>query len=337
MDKRARICQTNKDADTMQTLKRFRDLSARLRTHFKSSASETDFTDEGLLKLVAGGEGERAAELPKGFAVMRNALDYKEQLQWARKSFEEYAFFPHNNLSALRQECTDRQAHLKKGTCKTLKRIFYKTKTNSNIFKVRWSCLGMNYDWTNRIYVEGWKSEFPTDLASMCCDMAHRGGFEGEYTPEAAIVNFYTPSMIMGPHRDDAELTMTKPIVSISLGCHAIFCIENHPFHKDSDVACVWVRSGDVVVMAGESRQALHGVAVTIPESFEIDKAFKHSSDDMRLAKQLVSTRININVRQVEDPQDLSCTFEGQKRLVDDDQRPSSSNQSTTRMMMQTS
>jgi alkylated DNA repair protein alkB family protein 1 len=172
----------------------------------------------------------------------------------------------------------------------------------------------MNYDWTNRTYVEGWKSEFPRELADLCISLAKQAGYQDDYHPEAAIVNFYTPSQIMGPHRDDAELTMKKPIVSISLGCDAVFCIENKPFSVDSEVGCVWVRSGDVVIMAGDSRRALHGIACTIPGTFrgDLPKTNNVDTQNLKLVRLLARTRININVRQVEDWQDTeAATFRG--------------------------
>jgi alkylated DNA repair protein alkB family protein 1 len=172
----------------------------------------------------------------------------------------------------------------------------------------------MNYDWTNRKYVAGWKSDFPSDLASLCKSLAQKGGFEGEFVPEAAIVNYYTPSQIMGPHRDDAELTMSKPIVSISLGCDAMFCIETKPFQPDSEVATVLLKSGDVVVMGGDSREALHGVAVTLPETFlpPSDEG-PLPPEGKRIVNALMHQRININVRQVEDPLRQECTFSGRQ------------------------
>lgn len=49
--------------------------------------------------------------------------------------------------------------------------------------------------------------------------------------PEAAIVNYYNlerKSLPMGPHQDDLELTMKAPVVSISVGCTAVFLVGTH-------------------------------------------------------------------------------------------------------------
>ena len=54
----------------------------------------------------------------------------------------------------------------------------------------------------------------------------------------------------VGPHRDDSELIETKPIVSISLGCSAIFLIESKPFQSTevSKPIPVLLNSGDVII-----------------------------------------------------------------------------------------
>jgi alkylated DNA repair protein alkB family protein 1 len=101
----------------------------------------------------------------------------------------------------------------------------------------------------------------------------------------------------MGPHRDDAELTMDKPIVSISLGCSAVFCIESNPppSAAPSHVVAMWLRSGDVCIMDGASRNALHAVACVVP-----DPPRGSAPEEGVLGAYLASHRININTRQVE-------------------------------------
>ena len=85
----------------------------------------------------------------------------------------------------------------------------------------------------------------------------------------------------------------------------------------------MWVRSGDVVVMGGESREALHGVAVTIPRSFHVGEDASSSghlnkrskSESSKVMDYLMNNRININVRQVEDPADPVGTFACRRNL----------------------
>lgn len=249
---------------TLETTARFREYSTRIRTFFqKSDVDIKDFFERFC-----------SVPYPSGLVVLSGALNLETQLSLARQSIDEYAFYPHNNLSALgkHSQPLSRYDHLK---------------------HIRWSCLGYNYDWTNRIYKEGWKSDFPKYLADLSLDLLNLAGYTEGYRPEAAIVNFYNPNQKMGPHRDDAEFTMDKPIVSISLGCDAIFCIETKPFSADSNFSSVYIRSGDVVVMGGESRSALHCVPMIFDNTFEL------TEDDDETIQFLNKKRININVRQV--------------------------------------
>ena len=62
----------------------------------------------------------------------------------------------------------------------------------------------------------------------------------------------------MGGHVDDAEDDMTRPIVSCSFGSSAIFLIGGRTV--DTEPWAMWVRSGDVVLMGGESRYCVHGI-----------------------------------------------------------------------------
>ena len=122
----------------------------------------------------------------------------------------------------------------------------------------------------------------------------------------------------MGGHLDDAEHTMEKPIVSISLGCSAIFLMGG--ITKDVRPIPVLVRSGDVVIMSEESRRCYHGVPCIFPPNFSclVDQnkslglntsdsllnpgsAAYHSlsQEDQRIVDFLNEARINMNVRQV--------------------------------------
>ena len=46
-----------------------------------------------------------------------------------------------------------------------------------------------------------------------------------KYNPDVALINFYKEGDTLGGHLDDVEKDLSKPIVSFSLGCEAIFLI----------------------------------------------------------------------------------------------------------------
>ncbi len=173
------------------------------------------------------------------------------------------------------------------------------------------------------MYQKNLKSPFPDDLADLCKEIANAVGTELE--PEAAIVNYYPIGATMGGHLDDAEYTMEKPIISISLGCSAIFLLGGRD--KTVKPTPILVRSGDVIVMSGESRYCYHGVPYIVPVDFQplvdesgeltglMGESFSMTSSSPtavgfnvdQLGTFMRSARININVRQVrKNPNDVS-------------------------------
>ena len=68
-------------------------------------------------------------------------------------------------------------------------------------------------------------------------------------------------------HLDDAEHCMSEPIVSMSLGCSAIFLLGTRS--KTDTPKALLLRSGDVVVMSGESRYCYHGIPAILPPGLD--------------------------------------------------------------------
>jgi DNA oxidative demethylase len=84
-----------------------------------------------------------------------------------------------------------------------------------------------------------------------------------DYTPDAALVNFYDGTARMGMHQDKDELSLA-PVVSLSIGDTCVFRFgntagRNKPY-EDIDLA-----SGDLFVFGGASRLAYHGVQKVYP------------------------------------------------------------------------
>ncbi|MCR8724421.1 alpha-ketoglutarate-dependent dioxygenase AlkB family protein [Frigidibacter sp. ROC022] len=76
--------------------------------------------------------------------------------------------------------------------------------------------------------------------------------------PECCLVNFYQGAARMGLHQDRDEADFTMPVVSISLGDEARFRIGS--VERGGKTESVWLRSGDVAVLAGPARLVHHGV-----------------------------------------------------------------------------
>lgn len=76
--------------------------------------------------------------------------------------------------------------------------------------------------------------------------------------PECCLVNFYGKSAKMGLHQDKDEKRFDCPVLSVSLGDDALFRLGGTS--KDDPTEAIWLSSGDVLVMQGESRLAYHGI-----------------------------------------------------------------------------
>ena len=194
-----------------------------------------------------------------------------------------------------------------------------------------WSTIGYTYDGTNRRYwLEGdvlkdgdpnpkdWYSPFPPQLSQLCVSLlkvayAPTSGSNG-IRCEAGIINFYRGAaklrQPMGGHRDDGERDLTPPVISISLGCPAVFLLGGFDAHA-KPIAII-LRSGDTLILGGASRTAFHGVARVFDDAIGIDAAnlFQNDGDNVDDAVDvdndekyfstwIRSARLNLNVRQV--------------------------------------
>lgn len=165
--------------------------------------------------------------------------------------------------------------------------------------KLRWLTLGLQYDWSKKIYPKSNSPPFPGDLANFTQIL-----FPG-MRPEAAIVNIYSPGDTLSVHRDVSEES-GQGLVSISLGCDGIFVTGTEDKDgKSPKILAVRLRSGDAIVMSGPSRFAWHGVpqiiANTCPDSLKNWPAEETSRVFDEWNGWMLNKRINLNMRQVTD------------------------------------
>lgn len=81
--------------------------------------------------------------------------------------------------------------------------------------------------------------------------------------PEACLINYYSGKARLGLHRDEDEKDFSAPILSVSLGDSAIFRIGGR--RRRDPAISVELRSGDVLLMGGESRLRYHGIDRVLP------------------------------------------------------------------------
>jgi alkylated DNA repair protein (DNA oxidative demethylase) len=112
--------------------------------------------------------------------------------------------------------------------------------------------VGYRYEPRHPITGEAWPS-IPAALLAMWAELTADGP-----PPDACLVNLYRPGARMGLHQDRDEADFSHPVISVSLGDHALFRIGG----PDRRAATTSLRlaSGDVCMLAGDARLAFHGI-----------------------------------------------------------------------------
>jgi len=113
-------------------------------------------------------------------------------------------------------------------------------------------------------------------------------GFKG-FTPEAAIVNYYSLDSSLGGHTDHSEKNLAAPLFSISFGQTAIFLLGGT--EKSIKPTAMFIRSGDVIIMSEKSRLCYHAVPKIVEDP--------HFNIEGRWSSVMSKMRLNFNVRQV--------------------------------------
>lgn len=86
--------------------------------------------------------------------------------------------------------------------------------------------------------------------------------------PEACLINYYAADAKMGLHRDEDEEDFAAPVLSVSLGCTAIFRVGG--LTRKDQTRKFELKSGDVVVLGGEDRLAYHGIDRILPGTSDL-------------------------------------------------------------------
>ncbi|XP_076288553.1 alpha-ketoglutarate-dependent dioxygenase AlkB [Lasioglossum baleicum] len=176
--------------------------------------------------------------------------------------------------------------------------------------RLRWATLGYHHNWDTKLYSETSKTEMPSELSSLTSFLAKTLNFM-DFKAEAAIINYYRMNSTLAGHTDHSEVNVGAPLFSISFGQTAIFLIGG--LREEDAAHSILLRSGDIVIMSGESRLRYHGVPKILPEistpwdQEEIndnrEQCCKWLPSDWKYAKAYISeARINMNVRQVLTP-----------------------------------
>ncbi|XP_020614289.1 nucleic acid dioxygenase ALKBH1-like [Orbicella faveolata] len=156
-------------------------------------------------------------------------------------------------------------------------------------------------------------TEFPPDLGKLVEFIATALQFPS-FKPEAGIINYYHLDSTLSGHTDHSEFDLTAPLFSLSFGQSAIFLLGGKT--RDQVPLAMYLRSGDIMIMAGDSRLAYHAVPrILAPKKRTGEAALPaclsrgeeetsaHCSEEIAILEQYLTTsRINVNVRQVLGP-----------------------------------
>ncbi|XP_057858579.1 alpha-ketoglutarate-dependent dioxygenase alkB isoform X2 [Cryptomeria japonica] len=214
-----------------------------------------------------------------GFYFLLGALDIDEQFGLIKESLGSFPQPPsrtnhtefygpiHNLWSAHAGPNRQHLVQLSNGTWEFMEEAALPSKSKSIaastlVKKLRWATLGLQFDWSKRNYdVSLPHVKIPHKLSQLAKELARPAMQKGEFHAEAAIVNYFGSDDMLGGHLDDMEADWSKPIVSISLGCKAIFLLGGES-REDTPFA-MFLRSGDVVLMAGPARQCFHATHIS--------------------------------------------------------------------------
>ncbi|CAF9930139.1 MAG: hypothetical protein GOMPHAMPRED_005584 [Gomphillus americanus] len=164
--------------------------------------------------------------------------------------------------------------------------------------KLRWLTLGGQYDWTSKVYPDEQPPSFPSDVSNLV-----QKAFP-EMRPQAAIVNVYSPGDTLALHRDVSEAS-ENGLVSISIGCEAVFITGLRSENGLSKWRAFRLRSGDAIYMSGPSRYAWHGVAKILKDTCpDVIQSWPAGIEDDVYSvwkNWMAGKRINLNIRQMFD------------------------------------
>ncbi|XP_074517040.1 nucleic acid dioxygenase ALKBH1 [Sebastes fasciatus] len=184
--------------------------------------------------------------------------------------------------------------------------------------RLRWVTLGYHYNWDTKTYSADRYTPFPADVHLLSSHITAACGFPG-FNAEAGILNFYKSDSSLGIHVDESELDHSRPLLSFSFGQSAIFLLGG--LHRQDPPTAMYMHSGDVMVMSGQSRLLYHAVPriLSAPRghgALETDGCCRPASslqdstvvepvseEDWAVCSRYIqSSRVNVTVRQVLGP-----------------------------------
>lgn len=145
-----------------------------------------------------------------GLIFIRNPFTIRGQRYWITRCLKDYPKAPHAvNLN---------KKYFDEVVINDWWKILQQTQDVNERLRLkngmRWTTLGYHHDWDTKIYTEEKRHKFPDDLAKLNQYFAHVLNL-GDYSAEAAIVNFYPLGTTLAGHTDHSEKNLDAPLFSI--------------------------------------------------------------------------------------------------------------------------
>jgi alkylated DNA repair protein (DNA oxidative demethylase) len=132
---------------------------------------------------------------------------------------------------------------------------------------------GYRYDARDPMTHRAWP-RMPDEFLELALGAAARGGFP-DFSPDACLVNRYSPGSRLTAHRDADEQNFAQPIVSVSLGLPASFAF--YGLTRGGKGRSVALADGDVLVWGGPSRLVYHAVRPIKPGTHPVTGGFRYN------------------------------------------------------------
>ncbi|XP_068195346.1 nucleic acid dioxygenase ALKBH1 [Antennarius striatus] len=252
-----------------------------------------------------------------GFIFISNPFVLGSQAFWVRQCLKTYPQKPNVCNLDMHMSPYDTQDIWGKSAHDLRLPSSGKRRPSTLLERLRWVTLGYHYNWDTKTYSADHHTPFPADLHQLSLHVTAACGFRG-FSAEAGILNYYRPDSSLGIHVDKSELDHSRPLLSFSFGQSAIFLLGG--ICRQDPPTAMYMHSGDMMVMSGQSRLLYHAVPRILPapqghtssdmDSCSLALSRRDSSvvepvsqDDWEVCfRYIQSSRVNVTVRQVLGP-----------------------------------
>ncbi|XP_027857186.1 nucleic acid dioxygenase ALKBH1 [Xiphophorus couchianus] len=251
-----------------------------------------------------------------GFIFISNPFLRGSQAFWVRQCLKTYPQKPNVCNLDMHMSPSDTQEIWARSAQALRTPASVKRQPKTLLERLRWVTLGYHYNWDTKTYSANSYTPFPADLHMLSVRITVACGFPG-FNSEAAILNYYRSDSSLGIHVDESELDHSRPLLSLSFGQSSIFLLGGP--HRQDPPTAMFMHSGDVMLMSGQSRLLYHAVPRILPalpqhaallEELSCASALQTGSvlepvsqEDWDVCSRYIqSSRVNVTVRQVLGP-----------------------------------